>query len=232
MELKMGQMNKRTITSSALKCIAVASMLVDHFGIAVYQFLPWATYEGYRILRYVGRIAFPIYCFLLVEGFFKTRNIRKYIGRCFIFALISEIPFNLALYGTIWERSMQNIYFTLTLGLCVLYGLEKVKGYQMRNLILQAVIIAAGAGIAEVLDFDYHYLGILFIVLFYYSRSMDKVKSTILGAVAFSYEITAPLAFIPIWFYQGERGWRMKYFFYFIYPVHLLVFGVIRMCIT
>lgn len=224
--------SKRSITSSGLKCIAMITMMIDHFAIAIYPFLVGATYEGYRIQRYIGRIAFPIYCFLLVEGFFYTQNIGKYIGRCFVFALISEIPYNMAIYGTMWERSMQNIYFTLSLGLCVLFCLEKVKGYQTKNLIQQVVIIAIGAGIAEGLDFDYHYMGILFIVLFYYSRRIDKLKGTILGAAAFAVEVTAPLAFIPLWFYQGERGGKAKYLFYFVYPIHLLIFGWIRMYIS
>ena len=220
---------KCEVTSSTLKCIAIVSMLIDHFAIAIYMNLGNPSYEVYRMLRYIGRIAFPIYCFLLVEGFFYTQNVKKYIGRCFVFALLSELPYNLAIYGTLWENSMQNVYFTLTMGLCVLYCLERVKGYEIKNMILQGVIIAIGAGIAEVLDFDYHYLGVLFIVLFYYSRNIEKWRRTLLGALAFSYEVTAPLAFIPIYLYQGKRGWKLKYVFYWVYPVHLLIYGVIRL---
>lgn len=220
--------NMIEITSSTLKCIAIVSMLIDHFAIAIYMHLDGATYEGYRILRYIGRIAFPIYCFLLVEGFFNTKNIKKYIGRCFVFALLSEIPYNLAIYGMLWEKSMQNVYFTLTIGLCVLYCLERVKGYEVKNYILQGVIVAVGAGIAQVCDFDYHYLGVLFVVLFYYGRNVEKWKRTLLGMIAFSYEVTAPLAFIPIHLYNGKRGWKLKYLFYFVYPVHLLVYGLMR----
>ena len=90
--------SKWGLSASVLKWIAVVTMLIDHFAAAVYWQLDGKEYEIYRILRYIGRIAFPIYCFLLVEGFFYTHNVKKYIGRCLVFALLSEIPFNMAIF--------------------------------------------------------------------------------------------------------------------------------------
>lgn len=225
----MKERTKKSISASTLKWIAVISMLVDHFGIAIYWQLEGHTYKIYEIYRYVGRIAFPIYCFLLVEGFFLTRDIRKYIGRCFLFACISEIPFNMAVYGQIWYPHGQNVYFTLTIGLCTLVALDRVRGFGAVSVVKQLLCIGIGAGLAQMLEVDYHYLGVLFIVMFYYCREMNKWQRDLIGAVAFSYEVTAPLAMIPIHFYNGERGLRLKYVFYLVYPVHLLIYGIIRM---
>lgn len=225
----MKERTKKSISASTLKWIAVISMLVDHFGIAIYWQLEGHTYKIYEIYRYVGRIAFPIYCFLLVEGFFLTRDIRKYIGRCFLFACISEIPFNMAVYGQIWYTHGQNVYFTLTIGLCTLVALDRVRGFGAVSVVKQLLCIGIGAGLAQMLEVDYHYLGVLFIVMFYYCREMNKWQRDLIGAVAFSYEVTAPLAMIPIHFYNGERGLRLKYVFYLVYPVHLLIYGIIRM---
>ncbi len=222
---------EKGISASTLKWIAIISMLIDHFGIAIYWQLEQHTYQTYEIFRYIGRIAFPIYCFLIVEGFFLTKNIWKYIGRCQMFAILSEIPFNMAIYGRIWYPHSQNVYFTLVIGLCTLVVLDKVRGYDVISIIKQFFVIAIGAGIAQILEVDYHYLGVLFIVMFYYCREMNKWHRDLVGVAAFSYEVTAPLAMIPIHFYNGERGMPLKYEFYLIYPVHLLIYGVIRILV-
>lgn len=220
------------LSASTLKWIAVVTMLIDHIAIAVYWQLDIRQYEIYRLLRYIGRIAFPIYCFLLVEGFFYTRNIRKYIGRCFLFALISEIPFNMAIYGKVWYLQGQNVYFTLTLGLCALVVLDKIKGIDFFHMLGQFLCIAVFACIAQVLEVDYHWKGILFIVMFYYCRDFNKWLRDLIGALAFAYELTAPLAFIPIHLYNGSRGKQNKYLFYAIYPIHLFVYGMVRFYIN
>ena len=112
---------KRGISGSTLKIIAVVTMLIDHIGgIILARYImasgymdvaasgdinvinAWLTenstlFTGYTIMRYIGRIAFPIYCFLLVEGFQRTGNVKKYAMRLGAFALISEVPFDLAL---------------------------------------------------------------------------------------------------------------------------------------
>lgn len=220
---------QKGLSASTLKWIAIVSMLIDHFAIAVYSQLDCFTVSGYHILRKIGRIAFPIYCFLLVEGFFYTHDVRKYIRRCFMFAFISEVPFDLAMHGTVWYPQSQNVYFTLTLGLCTLYAISHFQGNAVWHPWAQAVCVIIGAGIAQILEVDYHCLGVVFIVMFYYCRSMEKWLRDIIGAIAFSYEVTAPLAFIPIHLYNGKRGMKLKYFFYWVYPVHLLIYGVIRL---
>ena len=93
------------LTGSTLKIIAMASMLIDHVAailmtrMYITGGLSYELYNVILILRLVGRIAFPIYCFLLVEGFTRTKDVRKYLLRMLAFALITEIPFDLALTG-------------------------------------------------------------------------------------------------------------------------------------
>ena len=101
------------LDSFQLKWIAIITMLIDHVG-AIF-------FPGNLVFRYVGRIAFPIFCFQLVEGFFHTRNIEKYMLRLGIFAIISEIPYDLAFRGNILDFEHQNVFFTLFLGILMLY---------------------------------------------------------------------------------------------------------------
>lgn len=138
-----GSGKRRGISGSTLKLVAVAAMLTDHIAavvlarqimdsgylMAVYKggtaYADWARdygtlYQAYMIMRAIGRLGFPIFCFLLVEGFQKTRNVKKYGLRLGLFALISEIPFNLALTGEVTASGYQNVFLTLFLGLFAL----------------------------------------------------------------------------------------------------------------
>lgn len=106
------------LSGFTLKCIAMVTMLIDHMG--------YVLFPGYVIFRIIGRLAFPIYCFLLVEGAVHTSNWKKYLGRLFLFALISEIPFNLAIGGKLWYPASQNVLFTLLLGLLAIRLLQEL----------------------------------------------------------------------------------------------------------
>ena len=108
---------KAGITSYQLKWIAIVTMVIDHMGAILYP--------TEMAFRYIGRISFPIFCFLLIEGFFHTRNIFKYMARLGAFALISEIPYDLAFKGKVLEFTHQNVFFTLFLGVLMMYVLEK-----------------------------------------------------------------------------------------------------------
>ena len=221
---------KYGISAAVLKYIAVATMLVDHFALEVYRQTQGYNPAVYHAMRKVGRIAFPIYCFLLVEGFFHTKNVSKYIRNCFLFAVISEIPFNMAVFGKVIYPNGQNVYFTLTIGLCALVILDRFQyHYKINNILLQMIVIGSSALLGELLEVDYHWKGVLFIIMFYYIRNMQKPIQMIVGICAFAYEVTAPLALIPIHLYNGLRGKQRKYLFYVIYPVHLLIFGLIRL---
>ena len=218
------------ISAAVLKWIAVGTMIIDHFATAIYWQMAGRNGELYELMRKIGRISFPIYCFLLVEGFFNTRNVYQYLRNCLLFAVISEIPFNMAIFGRVWYPYGQNIYFTLCLGLCALICLDKLRyQYKIKYLLMKLCIIGAFAYAGELLAVDYHWKGVLFIIMFYYTRDMQEWARNIIGVCAFAYEITAPLAFIPLHFYNGKRGRQHKYFFYAVYPVHLLIFGLIRL---
>lgn len=227
--MNVAAQKKSGISAAVLKWIAVVTMVIDHFAASVYWLLPRYDFGVYNIMRKIGRIAFPIYCFLLVEGFFHTRSRARYLRNCFLFALVSEIPFDMAIFGKVVYPRGQNVYFTLCIGLCALMVLDRFQyQYEEKYIVLRAVVIFLAAYAGEVTDVDYHWKGVLFIILFYYVRDMKEWIRNLAGICAFAYEITAPLAFIPIHFYNGERGRQMKYLFYAIYPVHLLLFGLIR----
>ena len=219
------------ITGSTLKIIAIISMLIDHIGAVIFERgllnaehilanppLRQQLYTIDRILRLIGRPAFPIFCFLLVEGFFHTRNVKKYAFRLFLFAFISEIPFDLALRGTFFYIKYQNVFFTLLVGLLVMILADR---YQ-ENRWLQSLIFVAGLGAGYLLHSDYGYKGVLLIEILYFFR-FDKKMQTLAGALSFSWEATAPLAFLPILAYNGKRGLQMRNFFYCFYPAHLLI---------
>lgn len=223
--------NKLGISSAVLKWIAVISMVIDHFACAVYPYIQGRNIETYRFLRDIGRIAFPIYCFLLVEGFFYTKSVWKYLRNLLLFAVISEIPFNMAVFGHVFYLKGQNVYFALALGLCAMILLKRFDGFGIPQLLAQAVVIAVFLFLGEHLEVDYHWKGITYIVLFYYLRKLRMKQSVtaIVGAVAFAvYERAAVFAFLPIYLYNGTRGRQVKYLFYVIYPLHLLAFGLLR----
>lgn len=220
---------KIKMTSNVLKFIAIVTMLIDHITVGLYWNLT-NNGEYYTILRDIGRISFPIYCFLLVEGFRHTKNIKKYIGRMLIFAVISEIPFNLAIYGRLEYYMHQNVLFELALGLICMYLVSKVNLTSPYRLLYHAIIIAGCCWLAYFLYLDYSYYGILLIMLGYYIRCTYRVKqSLILAMIWFMFDMHSAIAFIPISFYRGKQGKSFKWLFYAVYPVHLAIIAYVRL---
>lgn len=233
------------IDGGTLKWIAIITMAIDHLGASLlevfvlngfgtsplggYFYEPWEQiYQVDRIIRLVGRIAFPIFCFLLVEGFLHTRNVKKYAVRLGLFALVSEIPFNLAVRNRLLFPEHQNVFFTLLIGLLVIWAMKdfSVKERTLQGWIRAAAVTVAGSAAAELLGTDYGVWGVLLIVILYVLRE-NRTTQCLAGAALFSWEYTAPLAFVPIWFYNGKRGRQHKWFFYWFYPVHLLLYYLI-----
>ena len=235
-----------------LKLMAVISLLCDHAAIRLlaYGLIPALHVAGkdtmaerwnqaFWILRSVGRMAFPIYVFLLTEGFCHTRNRRRYALRLGVFALISEIPFDLLVYGKIWDTHSQNVFFTLFLGVLMLTAVDWIGKNTDAALAQyrQMAVVVGAALLAWFLRTDYDAAGIMLIaVLFWYRLTPDTacLAGFVLMAAAEFRSIYIPglaVAFFLIRCYNGTRGtWNGKWFFYLVYPVHLLVlYGISKM---
>ncbi len=173
------------VSSFILKIAAVITMLIDHFAASFmsvfYTPEKWGTY---RLLRHIGRFAFPVYCFLLAEGFRYTRNRRKYLGYLLLFALISEIPFDLALENGQIDWSYQNAFWTLALGLLGMIADDEIarrgKISQIPApviVILRVIPMGVCVYIAEIFSTDYGAWGVLLVALIYYFEEFIKFIS-------------------------------------------------------
>lgn len=208
------------LDSFQLKCIAIVSMALDHTGAVLYPSQIW--------LRCLGRIAFPIFCFLIVEGFFHTHDVRRYMGRLGVFALISEIPYDLAFRGVPLEYAHQNVFFTLLIGIGMMILLERNREWPVK-----AVILLLAMWLAVLIRSDYNFRGILLIFVFYIFHESRWLAVTAGGLWNFLYQGVIQkygvLSVLPLALYNGERGRKMKYFFYIFYPAHLLLlYGISR----
>ena len=268
----------KSLTGYHLKLIALITMAIDHIAavliwriyVASYsitasmqlsdnigdKIIVWiaenqdAVYNVYEWMRYIGRMAFPIYCFLLVEGFLHTRNVAKYVGRLAIFALISEIPFDLAIESTWMSFAYSNVFFTLVLGLFAIWALsyiekisefwiekqwEPILGRILTRSAALIVIIGVGAFAEMVLRTDYGLGGIVAIAVLYLFRGNRCIAFAAavlaLTIITGDIEMLAMLMLYPIMKYDGTRGKNMKYVFYVFYPAHLLALALICMAI-
>ncbi len=211
--------NIRCLNGNVLKWIAIVTMAVDHIGAILFP--------QYPVLRVIGRLAFPIFCFLLVEGFVYTSNLKKYMGRMLLFALIAEIPFDLVFRNRFFAPDYQNVFWTLLLGLLVLYLVNRLPQKWMGLL--------AGIGImilAQVVNTDYAAGGVLLIFVLYWFRNNELLKYIVMALVLIlgygGTEIVGLVAILPMMLYNGQRGKHsMKYFFYVFYPCHLLILYLI-----
>lgn len=248
---------KKCISGSTIKIVAMLCMLIDHIAAGVYS-----RYIGahdlanlnvlkdvnaysvtYLLMRLIGRVAFPIFIFLMIEGFVHTKSKLKYLSRMMLFALVSEIPFDLlfnisrgdALHGRLLEFGYQNVYFTLSLGLLAMICMEHVENTLERTQVRTVLLIAIALlfmFIAWCLKTDYGYVGVLAILVGYIFREQAN-KLQIIVPVCVVLAISNPIeltAFLAVWLvscYNGERGINVKWIFYAFYPLHLaLIWGV------
>ena len=237
------------LNQTQLKLIAVLSMLVDHlvygiFEVGLYQNIisasniaiggSYVTSAMMEKLEFfgrivIGRIAFPLFCFFIVQGFMHTRNRMKYALRLLIFAFISEVPFDLVSSNVIFDPNYQNVFFTLFLGLAALIIIEKFANQPLIRIIGTIACIFA----AKYLKTDYDMFGVMLIILMYFVR-FNKFQNLMVGMstryfYGFYYQM---IAFALMYLYNGERGKGLKYFFYAFYPVHLLLIYFLRMYIA
>ena len=240
-------MHRFSINALTLKLIAVITMLIDHFAASglLRKYFPLGFFSlGYRntyyIFRYIGRFAFPIYCFLLIEGIRHTRDWRKYALRLFFFALLSEIPFDMAFRHTFFDYGHQNVYFTLLLGLLPVVYLRHSKQEKPLRYLYYTAMVGISACLAHwVFHCDYRAGGIVQIGIFglLLDTTTDRLRNFLCGSAGIlacclvlhnTIEIYALLSLIPMSYYNGKKGptgEALKYTFYAIYPLHLLLFG-------
>ncbi|MCD8120133.1 MAG: conjugal transfer protein TraX [Lachnospiraceae bacterium] len=222
-------MNK-SITAGQLKLLAAATMLVDHIG---YLFFDGSFF--YEPMRVIGRLSFPLYCFFLVEGLTHTRNVFRYMGRLLLFALLSELPFDLMVYRNdisfVFQTpakilrifsGKQNVLWTLLIGLIVIWICSKLKSYWFH---IPTVFLGMMASYA--LATDYKNYGILIIYFFwafpigraepagdltdeYGEFTLQKVKlilcQIVCNLLGGVRQAFGACALFPLFLYRGEKG--------------------------
>lgn len=239
----MSRIKNIDISAAALHIIAMTLMLMDHL---------WATlFPAQEWLTCAGRLAFPTFAFMTVEGYFRTHNFRKYVFRLFLFALISEIPFDLMYGGTWFYPVHQNVIWTLLMGLLGIHLMEMVRKTQKiwKYLAVAAIVVIVGMILGTLCMVDYYGAGVLTVFIFYFFRerkwwcllgqilALYWVNVEMLGGLMYpvslfgvEFELCqqgfALLALIPIWLYRGRQGYHSKpfqYSCYAFYPVHMLL---------
>jgi len=241
----------RGLSQEGLKRIACLTMLIDHIGAILVMGLLQSAYDLpnrggmidlYEAMRIIGRLAFPIYCFLLVEGSCHTRNPKKYALRLAVAAILSELPYDLAFYGG-WTLEHQSVMITLLLGFCALEGMKKCRRQWLKPLVSVPFMLLAGW-----LHTDYGFNGVLLIAVFALTRELPHrwlwhalgiwfvfspghaMLVNWIGGIFVTTQEWAVLAVIPIALYSGEKQSRSKalqWAFYLFYPVHLFILWLI-----
>lgn len=241
----------RRLSGSGLKWVAIVTMFLDHLGATLVwrQMLAEPTAAWvlcYSLLRVVGRVAFPIFCFLLVEGFIHTHSRRNYVLRLGAFCLLSEIPFDISVnqlrHGLI-EWSGQNVFFTLLLGFLAMWACDAIArrwdGWCGRLCQIGAALLCGVA--AQLLATDYGLFGVALVMALYWGKCWPGLgrhwQQVLLGSVAVLLycwlndnwiEVYAIIGLLLPLAYNGARGRQNKYFFYVFYPAHLLVLGLLQ----
>ena len=208
------------MSRTQLKMLAIVTMLIDHTG-AIF-------FPNIAILRMIGRLSFPIFAFMISEGLIHTSNIKAYLSRLFVFALISEVPYDLAFHRVLYYPQEQNVFFTLFLGLAAISFLHT---YLAKNSVLSIALAGAAALLAEVLHTDYGWFGVVTVIIFwgfhkYQTKGVFAFSALNTGyaLVQSTLQVYAAAASIPILLFNGKKGnLNWKYFFYAFYPVHLLL---------
>ena len=235
-------MKTKCLPQEILKLIACITMFIDHFGDAIVPNLPVPNLVAlYCTCRIIGRIAFPIYSFLLVQGMTHTRNPYKYILRLGIGIPLAELPFDYLFEGHFtWEY--QNVLVTLTLGAVMLLCMQKTEEKWQKML-----MVIPFAMLAELCKCDYGGWGIGIIAVF---ALLDQLSLQTIGVLLINWmmnsalvpvfglripiQLFAVLAMIPIAFYNGRKVTHsrvVQWVFYLFYPVHLLILWIFRCCI-
>lgn len=212
--------------SQTLKYIAALTMLTDHLGYALFPYASW--------MRCIGRIAFPLYCFMLSEGAAHTSSRPGYMLRLLIAAIISEIPYDMMISGKAFDMGHQNVILTLALGLAAIWAYDALGGIKRFYISLPAAALAIAA--AALIKSDYGWYGAATVFIFYLFRQNRLYQvfafTLLVYIIHFPSDINmfALLAALPICLYNGRPPVRrMRYAFYLYYPVHMLIIALIAM---
>ncbi len=235
------------LTAAVLHIIAMTLMLMDHLWATLLPAKEWLTCAG--------RVAFPIFAFMAVEGYFHTRSFKKYILRMLLFAVLSEIPFDLMYGGTWFYPVHQNVLWTFLLSLLGVWLMEQVrkKGKTWMYLLVCVLVVPAGLVLGTLCMVDYYGAGVLTVFVFYFLHgrkwwcflgqlaALYWLNVELLGGLMYPVQLfgmefelcqqgLALLALIPIWLYRGRQGYHSKpfqYLCYAFYPVHMLLLVVV-----
>lgn len=248
------------MSAFALKIIAMVTMFIDHlfascidpYGVDVWNIsrhiVPGTGTTLYWISRMIGRIAFPIFCFQIVEGVRYTKNWKRYMARLALLALISEIPFDLALKNFQIDMSSQNVFLTLLFGMMIVTFM-KVVDQDWKYLVWPVLVFGYGYMAKFIFHTDYDWSGVVCIAVMGlmnepwekvfrpYTPAVSQMIHVVFAALGIfvlyyknSFEIYGFFALLPIALYNGRKGYsskKVQYAFYFFYPVHLIVLFVI-----
>lgn len=251
-ETNLSAPSRFDISAAVLHILAMVLMLMDHLWATLLPAQDWLTCAG--------RVAFPIFAFMSVEGYFHTHNFKKYAQRMLLFAVLSEIPFDLMYGGTWFYPVHQNVIWTLLMGLLGIHLMETVRKKQKPwvYVLVSAGVVAAGGILGTLCMVDYYGVGVLTVLIFYFFRgrkwwcllgqllALYWVNVQMLGGLMYPIQLfgmefelcqqgLALLALLPIWLYRGRQGYHSKpfqYACYAFYPVHMLILVLVQNCIT
>lgn len=229
--------NFQFLSGAELKLIAIISMLADHVNKAlIYPYLE----SNHGFLAFIsdafdiiGRIAFPLFCFMLVEGYFKTRNRKKYLLNLLLFGVISEVPFDMFTTASFFNMNWNNVMFTLALVLVTVWIIDTLKEKMQKRpkalwYLVSILIVLVMCIVSMSLSLDYEHHAILIGYFFYLFHDMP-VFAIPFGYASMFKEPWALLGFGLTLTYNGERGKQHKMLYYWFYPVHLLILGLLRL---
>lgn len=224
----------RDVSASTLKIIAIILMMFDHLFVV---FLDHDTVIG-MVSRITGRVVAPIMCYLIAEGYFHTRDVKKYISRLFAFSVISHFPYVLAMGGQWWK--MTSVFWSLTLGLVALVAVKK------ENLDNWKKVVIVGICCAAAVPANWNYIGVLWILCFGVFRGQFKTQMACMVVIGYFfnflpffmdmdwghfYQAAIVLAIPLLALYKGRRGYSSKVMawgFYIFYPAHLLLIYALK----
>jgi hypothetical protein len=229
----MGLKRIQIFSGAQLKYIAFISMLIDHVNNALIT--PMLDGSGFllylsNIFSILGRIAFPIFVFFIVEGFFKTKSRKKYLLTLIVFGIISEVPFDMFTSKTFFNPYWNNMMFTLALCLITIWIIdalkEKIKIKALWYTVSIIIVIISGLSAMELsLDYDYHAVVVAYIFYIFYDKPLIRAG---LGYLSIIKELYSFLGFGLTLTYNGKRGKQYKCINYLFYPVHIFILGILR----